>query len=492
VPEINLTPAMAGQFAARFGERIAVLHSGLDDRERERVWQRVRDGSPGNRVDVLIGTRSAVFAPLASPALIIVDEEHDASYKQEEAPRYHGRDVAIVRAREIGATVVLGSATPSVETRHHAESGKYQLLELEGRVQERPLPQTEVVDMRLEFNETGRQSFLSRRLIEAISHRLQHHEQVMILMNRRGFSAFVICRKCGKTVECANCSIALTHHKRSARLLCHYCGYQRPVPKVCPECQSEHIYFMGEGSEKVELVLGKHFPEARIGRLDRDTARARGQAEAILASFHAHELDLLVGTQMIAKGHDIHGVTLVGVISADMGLARPDFRSAERSFQLLTQVAGRAGRGEREGEVIIQTYYPDHYAIKAAAAQDYAQFYKQELRFRQLMHYPPFAALANLMVRSESQEGVLKLTGLLGRFMESLQQDKQKGRGWRLLGPAAAPIPKLKKSYRYHFLIKAEQRSILRRVLIAAQEFARREKFPASALIVDVDPQSLL
>ena len=345
VPEINLTPAMAGQFAARFGERIAVLHSGLDDRERERVWQRVREGSEGNKVDVLIGTRSAVFAPLASPALIIVDEEHDASYKQEEAPRYHGRDVAIVRAKELGATVVLGSATPSVETRHHADSGKYQLLELEGRVQERPLPQTEVVDMRLEFNQTGRQSFLSRRLIEAISHRLQQHEQVMILMNRRGFSAFVICRKCGKTVECANCSIALTHHKRSARLLCHYCGYQRPVPKVCPECQSEHIYFMGEGSEKVELVLGKHFPEARIGRLDRDTARARGQAEAILASFHAHELDLLVGTQMIAKGHDIHGVTLVGVISADMGLARPDFRSAERSFQLLTQVAGRAEIG---------------------------------------------------------------------------------------------------------------------------------------------------
>ena len=232
VPEINLTPAMAGQFAARFGERIAVLHSGLDDRERERVWQRVREGSEGNKVDVLIGTRSAVFAPLASPALIIVDEEHEASYKQEEAPRYHGRDVAIVRAKELSATVVLGSATPSVETRHHAESGKYQLLELEGRVQERPLPQTEVVDMRLEFNQTGRQSFLSRRLIEAISHRLQQHEQVMILMNRRGFSAFVICRKCGKTVECANCSIALTHHKRTARLLCHYCGYQRPVPKV--------------------------------------------------------------------------------------------------------------------------------------------------------------------------------------------------------------------------------------------------------------------
>ncbi|MSO19655.1 MAG: primosomal protein N' [Acidobacteria bacterium] len=487
VPEINLTPAMAGQFAARFGERIAVLHSGLDDRDRERVWQRVREG----KSDVLIGTRSAVFAPLARPGLIIVDEEHDGSYKQEEAPRYSGRDVAIVRAKESGATVVLGSATPSVETRYHAETGKYQLLELEGRVQERPLPQTEIIDMRQELAETGKQTFLSRRMVEAISMRLQQHEQVMILMNRRGFSSFVICRSCGKTVECANCSIALTHHKRAARLLCHYCGYARPVPQVCPECQSEHIYFMGEGSEKVEAALGKHFPEARIGRLDRDTARARGSAESILASFHAHELDMLVGTQMIAKGHDIHGVTLVGVISADMGLARPDFRSAERTFQLLTQVSGRAGRGEREGIVVIQTYYPDHYAIKAAAAQDYAQFYKQEQRFRQLMHYPPFAALANVIVKSDSQETVLKLTGRLGRFFESLQEDKQKGRGWRMLGPAAAPIPKLKKAYRYHFLIKAEQRSLLRKVLIAAQDFARREKFPANALIIDVDPQSL-
>ncbi len=486
VPEINLTPQMAGLFAGRFGSRVAVLHSGLGEKEREQQWLRVRGGG----ADVVIGTRSAVFAPLASPGLVIVDEEHDASYKQEEAPRYHGRDVAIVRAKEAGATVVLGSATPAVETRHHAEAGKYELLELQQRVEDRPLPRTEVVDMRQEFSETGRQTFLSRRLTEEIEKRLERREQSLILLNRRGYSAFVLCRSCGKTIECTDCSIALTHHKRRAQLLCHYCGYTRGVPEACPECESEYLYFMGEGSEKVEDALGRRFPEARIGRLDRDTASGRGKAETILAAFRSHELDVLVGTQMIAKGHDIHNVTLVGVVSADMGLARPDFRAAERSFQLITQVAGRAGRGERAGEVIIQTYFPEHYAIRAAAAQDYGQFYKQEARFRQLMHYPPFAALANVMVKSESVEAVLKLTGKLGRYLEGLQEGKQ-GAGWRMLGPAAAPIPKLKKSYRYHFLLKAGRRSTLRRVLRGCLEFARREKFPAGSLIIDVDPQSL-
>jgi len=483
VPEISLTPAMAELFTARFGSRVAVLHSGLAGREREARWRRVREGAS----NIVIGTRSAVFAPLPRPGLVIVDEEHDASYKQEEAPRYNGRDVAIVRGQQAQATVVLGSATPAVETRYHAQTGKYQLLELESRVLERPLPATEVVDMRQEFAETGRQSFLSRALLDAISRRLHQQEQVLVLLNRRGYSAFVLCRTCGKAIECGNCSITLTHHRRSARLLCHYCGFAQPVPRLCPQCSSEHLQFVGEGSEKVEEALHQHFPQARIGRLDRDTARGRGRAEAILAAFQQHALDILTGTQMIAKGHDIHRVTLVGVISADIGLARPDFRSAERTFQLLTQVAGRAGRGERAGEVIIQTYYPEHYAIRAAAAQDYAQFYRQELRFRELMHYPPFTALANVVVRSASAETAAKLTGMLARHLEAVRAV-----GLRVLGPAAAPIPRLKRSYRYHFLLKASSRNVLRKILLSCREFAARQKFPPASLLLDVDPQSLL
>ena len=483
VPEINLTPAMAGLFVGRFGERVAILHSGLTDAEREAQWQRVRGGlSP-----VVIGTRSAVFAPLDQLALVIVDEEHDSSYKQEEAPRYHGRDVAIVRARQAGAAVVLGSATPAMESRYNAELGKYHLLEIEHRVQQRPLAETTVVDLRVEFAETGRQSFLSRKLEAEIARRLEQREQSLILLNRRGYSAFVLCRSCGQTIQCSNCSIALTHHRRFARLLCHYCGFSRPVPRVCPQCASEHIYFLGEGSERIEETLHRLFPEARIGRLDRDTARGRRQAEAILAAFRNHALDILVGTQMIAKGHDIHRVTLVGVITADIGLARPDFRSAERTFQLLTQVSGRAGRGDLPGEVVIQTYYPDHYAIRAAAAQDYVLFYQQELRFRQLMHYPPFTVLANLLVRSPSAETALKLAGRLGRHLEAHQKP-----GIKLLGPAAAAIHRLKRDYRYQFLMKASRRSLLREVLLSCREFAQREHFPAASLVIDVDPQSLL
>jgi primosomal protein N' (replication factor Y) len=483
VPEINLTPAMAALFAGRFGSRVALLHSGLAESERDAQWHRVHSGL----CDVVIGTRSAVFAPLDRPGLVIVDEEHDTSYKQDEAPRYHGRDVAIVRARQAGATVILGSATPAIETRYNAGAGKYQLLELEQRVHARPLPDTEIVDMRQEFADTGRQHFLSRRLEEELAKRLELREQSLILLNRRGYSAVVLCRSCGQTIQCNHCSIALAHHRRIARLLCHYCGFARAVPRFCPQCASERLYFLGEGSERIEEALHQRFPEARIGRLDRDTARGRGRAEAILAAFRNRELDILVGTQMIAKGHDIHRVTLAGVIAADIGLARPDFRAAERTFQLLTQVAGRAGRGELPGEVIIQTYYPDHYAIRAAAAQDYAQFYPQELRFRQAMHYPPFTVLANLIVKSPSAETALKLAGRLGRHLEAEQRS-----GLRILGPAAAPLYRLKRDYRYQFLLKASRRSLLRAVLVSCCDFASREKFPATSLITDVDPQSLI
>jgi len=481
VPEINLTPAMAALFAARFGSQAAVLHSGLSDKERAAAWQRVREG----QCPVVMGTRSAVLAPLDRPLLVIVDEEHDSSYKQEEAPRYNGRDVAIVRAKEAGGTVILGSATPAVETRWKADTKKYRLLELEQRVLGRALAETEVIDMREEFAETGQAGFLSRRLAEEIARRLEQREQSLVLLNRRGYSAFVLCRSCGQSIQCQNCSIALTHHRRFPRLLCHYCGFARAVPRRCPQCASEHLYFVGEGSERIEETLHQRFPQARIGRLDRDTARGRGRAEAILAAFRNHELDILVGTQMIAKGHDIHRVTFAGVISADTGLGHPDFRAAERTFQLLTQVAGRAGRGELPGRVVIQTYFPDHYAVQAAAAQDYALFYEREMRFRRAMHYPPFSALANLIVRHSSVETAAKLTGALGRHLETMD-----GAGLKVLGPAAAPIHRLKGSYRYHFLLKAEGRRVLRETLLSCRDFARSQGFPAGALVIDVDPQS--
>ena len=345
VPEIALTPAMAGQFFSRFGDRVAILHSAFTDVERSDQWRRIRSGA----ASVVVGTRSGVFAPVRNLGLIVVDEEHDGSYKQEETPRYNGRDVAIVRAQAAGACVVLGSATPSLESRYNAERGKYTLLELPGRIEARPMPAVELIDMRQEFLETRKQTTFSRKLLEALGQRLENGEQTIVLLNRRGFSSFVACRACGERVQCMNCSLTLTYHKRDRRLLCHYCGYAEKVPSICPKCQSEHIYFLGVGSERVEEELHREFPTARIARLDRDTVTGKRQYETILQGFREGNYDILVGTQMIAKGHDIPNVTLVGVVSADMGLGMPDFRAGERTFQLLTQVAGRAGRGKLAG-----------------------------------------------------------------------------------------------------------------------------------------------
>jgi primosomal protein N' (replication factor Y) len=439
VPEIALTPAVAGQFFSRFGDRVAILHSAFSDSERSDQWRRIRAGA----ASVVVGTRSGVFAPMRNLGLIVVDEEHDQSYKQEETPRYNGRDVAIVRAQAAHACVVLGSATPSLESRYNAERGKYTLLELPGRVEERPMPRVELIDMRIEFLETRKQATFSRRLLEAVAHRVDNGEQTIVLLNRRGFSSFVACRSCGERVQCMNCSVTLTFHRRDRRLLCHYCNYAERVPTHCPKCQSEHIYFIGVGSEKVEEELHHEFPKARIARLDRDTATAKRQYEAILQGFREASYDILVGTQMIAKGHDIPNVTLVGVVSADVGLGLPDFRAAERTFQLLTQVAGRAGRGSLPGIVLIQTINPDHYAIRMAAAQDYPAFYEKELQFRRMMHYPPFSAMANILVRSEQQE----------HFLTPAPEKI------RILGPAEAPVTRLKNEYRYQFPIKAASRT---------------------------------
>jgi primosomal protein N' (replication factor Y) len=482
VPEIALTPAVAGQFFSRFGDRVAILHSAFTDVERSDQWRRIRSGA----ASVVVGTRSGVFAPVRNLGLIVVDEEHDGSYKQEETPRYNGRDVAIVRAQNAGACVVLGSATPSLESRYNAERGKYTLLELPGRIEARPLPTVELIDMRQEFLETRKQATFSRKLVEALEQRLGNGEQTIVLLNRRGFSSFVACRACGERIQCMNCSLTLTFHKRDRRLLCHYCGYAEKVPSVCPKCASEQIYFLGLGSEKVEEELHRAFPAARIARLDRDTVTGKRQYETILQEFREGNYDMLVGTQMIAKGHDIPNVTLVGVVSADVGLGMPDFRAAERTFQLLTQVAGRAGRGSLPGIVLVQTINPDHYAIRLAAAQDYRAFYAKEIHFRRMMHYPPFSAMANVLVRSEKQEMAMRMSSELGVLLMPPPEKL------RIMGPAQAPVPRLKNEYRYQFLIKAASRKALNELLQRIRAFASEKKWGATALVIDVDPLSLM
>jgi primosomal protein N' (replication factor Y) len=482
VPEIALTPQMAGQFFSRFGDRVAILHSAFTDVERSEQWRRIRSGV----ASVVVGTRSGVFAPVRNLGLIVVDEEHDGSYKQEENPRYNGRDVAIVRAQGAGACVILGSATPSLESRYNAEKGKYTLLELPGRIEARPMPHVELIDMRQEFLETRKQETFSRRLIDALGQRVESGEQTIVLLNRRGFSSFVACRACGERVECINCSLTLTYHKRDRRLLCHYCGYAEKVPSQCPKCASEHIYFLGIGSERVEEELHRAFPAARIARLDRDTVTGKRQYETILQDFREGNYDMLVGTQMIAKGHDIPNVTLVGVVAADLGLGMPDFRAAERTFQLLTQVAGRAGRGSLPGIVLVQTINPDHYAVRLAAAQDYQGFYEKELNFRRMMHYPPFSAMANVLVRSEKKEMAMRMSTELGYLLNPPPEKL------RVMGPAEAPVPRLKNEYRYQFLIKAASRKALNELLQKIRNFALEHKWGATALVIDVDPLTLM
>jgi primosomal protein N' (replication factor Y) len=493
VPEIGLTPAMTGQLVAAFGDEVALLHSQLTPDERAEQWHRIRRGE----ARVVVGTRSAVFAPMVKLGLIIVDEEHDGSYKQEETPRYHGRDVAVMRAKLNEAVVVLGSATPSLESWANAEKGRYARVEMRQRVMDRPLPAVELVDMRQEFRETGQEQIFSRKLIEETQATLDRGEQVIILLNRRGYSFVVMCRSCGEKIECENCAISMTYHKPVSgsdaiaqpgqRLECHYCGFRRGVPKVCPKCESEHLYFLGAGSQQGEERLQEIFPGARIGRMDRDTVRGRSDMERLLSRLHAGEINLLVGTQMIAKGHDIHGVTLVGVVGADFALGLPDFRAAERVFQLLTQVSGRAGRGDLPGKVLVQTYHPDHYAIQFAAKHDYPGFVAKEMNYRRWMHYPPFAVLANVVIQSERLEEATAWSAALGRWFQGARLDKV-----RVLGPAAAPIVRLKRIYRYHFVLKAERRQALGQALRAMLAFAETQDIARRNMVVDVDAVHLM
>jgi len=484
VPEIALTPAVAALFRGRFAERVAIQHSGLSDGERHDQWQRIRRGE----IDVVVGTRSAVFAPILELGLIIVDEEHDASYKQEESPRYNGRDVAIVRAQRTGALIVLGSATPSMETYHNAVSGKYERIVLSRRVLDRPLAAVTVVDMREEFAAEGPDVVLSRALRDGIAARLERGEQALVLLNRRGFATAVLCRQCAGTLDCPNCSVSLVIHGEGSarRARCHYCNYSARVPSQCPLCAAPYLDQTGFGTERVEAEVQRSFAQARVARLDRDAVRRKGALDALLARFRRGDIDVLVGTQMIAKGHDFPRVTLVGVVSADVGLGMADFRASERTFQLLTQVAGRAGRGEQPGEAIIQTFYPNHYSIQLACRQDYAAFFERELHFRKAMRYPPMVSLINTIVRGRT------FTGAIDDAAEIVQRlrNADGGRGdLRVLGPAPAPLGRLRGEYRAQLLVKGVNRRHMREAVLAAiaanPDLQRR-------VTVDVDPLSVL
>jgi primosomal protein N' (replication factor Y) len=480
VPEIALTPQAAAIFRAAFGDRVAIQHSALSDGERYDQWQRIRRGD----VDVVVGTRSAIFTPLPDVGLIVVDEEHDGSYKQEESPRYHGRDVAVVRGRAAEALVVLGSATPSLESYHNAQNGRYELIALKKRVLDRPLAQVRIVDMREEYAAEGPDVILSSPLRDALTDRIEKGEQAIVLLNRRGFATVVFCRQCGETLECPNCSVSLTVHKAAARARCHYCNFARPLPKVCGKCAGPYLEQMGFGTERVEAEVKALLPQARVGRVDRDTIRRRGAIATLLASFARKEIDVLVGTQMIAKGHDFPSVTLVGVISADVGLGLADFRAAERTFQLLTQVAGRAGRGEIAGEAVVQTLYPNHYSIRHACRQDYATFYEDELKFRKAMRYPPAVALINVVVKARTRQAAVEDAGTIADGMRLPGLD-----AWRVLGPAPAPLGRLKGEHRAQLFIKGSRRTAMRKALLTVLDVRPELK---RRTVVDVDPMSVL
>ena len=451
VPEIGLTPLLARRLSARFPGRVALLHSGLSEGERRDQWMRIRDG----RASLVLGTRSAVFAPHPRIGLVVVDEEQDSSYYQVESPRYNARDAALVRAQRLGATAILGSATPSVEGVAAARRGKFHLLSLPQRVQGRPMPEVRLIDMREEFRATGAQTLLSRALVEAIREIRGSGEQGVILLNRRGFATFLLCRACGAIATCSRCSIALTYHRSENRLQCHYCNASRRLPSACPSCRSPHLHLGGAGTERLEEAVRTVDPSLRIGRMDRDTVRGRGHA-AVLERFVRGEIDLLVGTQMVAKGHDFPAVTLVGVVSADAYLGLPDFRAAERTYQLLTQVAGRAGRGDRPGRVLVQAFWTEHYALRSAVEGNPDAFYDRELHLRKLMRYPPMVALTQVLLKDRSLERGSQRATRVAERLRSVSGGK-----YEVLGPSLSPLPRLRGEYRHQILLKGRPRSAL-------------------------------
>jgi primosomal protein N' (replication factor Y) len=484
VPEIALTPVFSRRLRARFGDQVAIFHSSLQKGERFDEWTRVKNGD----ARVVIGTRSAVFAPVKNLGLIVVDEEHESSYRQQDSPYYNARDVAIVRAQKESATVVLGSATPSLESFHNASKGKYTLVNLPERIGARPMATAKIIDMRTVFARHGKPRVFSDELLEAIRETRERGEQSIILLNRRGYSSFILCRSCGETVQCPNCDVTLTYHRSERVIICHYCNHREAVPHVCPSCGKKYIYYVGEGTEQLEEMLRLLFPALRVARIDRDTTTRRKVFEQSLADFSAGSIDTLVGTQMLAKGHDFPNVTLVGVVSVDVGLALPDFRAAERTFQLITQVAGRAGRGDRPGRVLIQTYHPYHYALRHACAQDYESFYEEELRYRQNHSYPPFVALASLLVHGPDLGRVRNDSLELRKHLDVANTERK----CRVLGPAPAPLSRLKGEHRFQLLIKSRSRKHLREVADAALKAAADGGMNLRTVNLEIDPVSIM
>ena len=489
VPEISLTPQTVNAFKGRFGDEVAVMHSRLSHGERYDEWRKIAR----RQVKIAIGARSAIFAPFTNIGLIIIDEEHESSYKQEESPKYHARDVALERAAKHGAAVVLGSATPSLETYLDAHRGVFALLEMTERVEGRPLPEVHIVDMRQELRD-GNRAMFSGRLREAVAERLERGEQTVLLLNRRGYATFVMCRSCGYTAQCPHCDITLTYHRTSRHSRCHYCGYTEREASQCPSCQSEHIRHFGAGTQRVEEELAKLFPGIRVIRMDVDTTSQKGSHEKLLAAFRDKQADVLLGTQMVAKGLDFPDVTLVGVISADTVLRIPDFRAAERTFQLLTQVAGRAGRHKLPGEVVVQTYTPEHYSIQFASKHDFRGFARRELLSRRELGYPPYCRLA---LATLSHEDISRLVPYSERFANELKrrfaERRKEGLDAELLGPVPSPIPKLKDRYRFQCMVKyrgdAGVAEALRASADALGEDIRKAKL---SIQLDMDPQMLM
>jgi primosomal protein N' (replication factor Y) len=494
VPEISLTPQTVSRFRAHFGDEVAVLHSGLSDGERYDAWRLLRDGERR----VAVGARSALFAPLDNIGAVVVDEEHDGSYKQSEAPRYQARDLAVMRALSHGAVCVLGSATPSLESRHNVDGGKFQRLLLPERAGGATLPKVGVVDLRearkrppgKDRGTTPTQHIFSPELIDAVQARLRRREQVILLLNRRGYSSFVQCRSCGEVEQCENCSISLTFHRVTRRIVCHHCRFEAPAPSRCPRCGSDDLSFRGVGTEQVERVATELFADARIARMDVDTTSGKWSHQRILDRVERHEVDILLGTQMIAKGLDFPNVTLVGVVNADVGLHLPDFRASERTFQLLSQVAGRSGRGAIGGEVLIQTSMPDHYAVRAAVAHDYEGFVAREIEERRHPRYPPHVRLANVVLSSPDQELAAEAAQAAAAWLKRLLSRPEHG-DVELVGPAPAPIERLHGRWRWHFLLRAESPKALG---TAARAVVTRFRLPAGdvRLALDRDPVALL
>ena len=466
IPEIALTYQTVMRFVNRFGDRVSILNSRLSAGERYDQYLRAKNGD----IDIMIGPRSALFTPFARLGLIIIDEEHENSYKSETAPRYHARETAIHRAKMCGASVVLGSATPSVESYYRAKEGRYRLLELNQRVEERPLPECEVVDLRAELK-NGNRSILSERLQELMEDRLQKGQQIMLFLNRRGVAGFVSCRECGHVIKCPHCDVSLSQHN-NGRMVCHYCGYEEPVPKVCPSCGSKYIGGFKAGTQKIEQVVRERFPGVRTLRMDFDTTRTKDSYENILQAFGNREADVLIGTQMIVKGHDFANVTLVGILAADMSLHVSDYHAQERTFQLLTQAAGRAGRGDCPGQVVIQTYDPEHFAIRTASAQDYELFYEQEITFRELMHYPPVWNMLVILLASPDEQA---LAAAAQAVYDNMQQMLGRTFMVQLIGPADASISKINDIYRKVIYLKTGNYDKLIELKDATEQFTQMQ-----------------